>query len=260
MLKRMVKKILQVSGLRPDNYPFDSFGNFYSKKDMVFLGSKYGGWFIPANFSIHKEDACYFVGAGEDVTFDCSVAAFFPCNVDIFDPTPKAVAHFKKLESQVGSGGSVSAWKNMREFNAVSSSVFERISFHPFGVAGADGKNKFFLPANPDHVSCSIVNLQKTEDYFIAECFTLKTIMNKLGHVDIKLLKIDIEGAEYQVIDSIIKNNTFPSLLAIEFDELHTEMDSNAVNRVGDYVKKIIDSGYSYIFRDGCNLVFLREI
>lgn len=259
MLKRIIKKLLRIARVKNDTYSFDALGSFYKKEDMVFLGSQYGGWYIPEDIKIDKDDVCYFVGAGEDITFDCSIAAFYPCKVHIFDPTPKSIIHFNALESQIIKGEPISSWKNMNEYNSISGSVFEKISFYPWGVAGEDGEQKFFLPSNPDHVSCSIVNLQKTEKYFTAECFTLKSIMHKLGHYNLKILKIDIEGAEYQVIDNMITTEKFPYLLAIEFDELHTEMDKMALSRVDEYVRKIISSGYNYIFRDSCNLVFIRK-
>ncbi len=41
--------------------------------------------------------------------------------------------------------------------------------------------------------------------------------MKQLGHEEIDILKMDIEGAEYGVIEDIIKKSIFPRQILIEF-------------------------------------------
>jgi len=41
--------------------------------------------------------------------------------------------------------------------------------------------------------------------------------MQEHGHTHIDLLKIDIEGAEYQVLDNMLHENILPTILCIEF-------------------------------------------
>ncbi|MGL1863427.1 MAG: FkbM family methyltransferase [Pseudodesulfovibrio sp.] len=82
-------------------------------------------------------------------------------------------------------------------------------------------------PKNPDHVSCSTGNLQKRDEYFEAECLTLNSIHNRLNHDEISLLKMDIEGAENAVIGDLVESWELPEILCIEFDEVHTPLDSN---------------------------------
>ncbi len=68
------------------------------------------------------------------------------------------------------------------------------------GLAGTDEELKFFMPKDPSHVSCSTANLQKTDSYFTAQCHRLSTLMAQQGDARIDLLKMDIEGGEYDVI------------------------------------------------------------
>jgi hypothetical protein len=41
---------------------------------------------------------------------------------------------------------------------------------------------------------------------------------NEIDHIDI--LKLDIEGAENQVIPSLLKKRIFPTQILVEFDEI----------------------------------------
>jgi len=67
------------------------------------------------------------------------------------------------------------------------------------------GRGSFFhAPANAAHISHSLVNLQKTSgDGFKARCRKPTSIMREPGHDHIDLLRIDIEGAEYAVLNSM---------------------------------------------------------
>ena len=52
------------------------------------------------------------------------------------------------------------------------------------------------------------------------ETLTLATVMQRLGHDRVDLLKIDIEGFEYEVIEQMIAAGTLPKCLLVEFHHL----------------------------------------
>lgn len=54
-------------------------------------------------------------------------------------------------------------------------------------------------------------------DCVTVDAFTLETMTKKLNHQQIDLLKMDIEGAEYDVIENMISSALRPKLLLIEF-------------------------------------------
>ena len=85
---------------------------------------------------------------------------------------------------------------------------------------------KFFPPKNPEHVSHSISNWQKGETdsnkSIEVETITVKKIMEDQKIDELELIKLDIEGAENQVLPNLIKNKIFPNQILVEFDELHT--------------------------------------
>ena len=67
---------------------------------------------------------------------------------------------------------------------------------------------RFFSPKDKSHVSHSIVNLQETEDYFEARCMTLRRMCGWLHLQQVRLQKVDIEGAQYEVLRSVTHAQT----------------------------------------------------
>jgi FkbM family methyltransferase len=227
-------------------------------KKLLRLGTKYGGRIIPVDAGLTADSVCYSVGAGEDISFDCALVERFHCQVRVIDPTPRAIQHFKNLEKAVMSGQRFPVNNSIEDYYSVTAEDFRRLRFAPVGLADKDVELKFYLPQNPAHVSCSTVNLQKTEGYFTAQCFRLSSLMQQFGDTSIDLLKMDIEGAEYTVIRDIVATKLFPSVLLVEFDEAHTPMDSEASTRIKYHIDALERAGMRCIAVDGCNASFIR--
>jgi FkbM family methyltransferase len=226
---------------------------------LVRLGTAYGGWLLPIDFLLTMQSVCYCIGAGEDISFDCALAKKFHANIRIVDPTPKAIEHFKNLECAVASQQAFAINNSSDEFYDITQSDFARIRFLPYGLADTDVEQKFYKPKNPDHVSCSVVNLQKTDDYFIAQCYTLRTLMRQCGDTQLDLLKMDIEGGEYAVIKNLVEMQLLPRLFLIEFDETHTPLDDRAGHRIQTHINLLLDAGMQCIALDDSNAVFLKK-
>jgi FkbM family methyltransferase len=198
------------------------------------------------------------VGAGEDISFDCALVRHFSCRVRIIDPTPRAIKHFRHLGEAAREGKRFPVNNSATDFYDISTADFARLSFLPVGLSDQDVELKFYLPKNPAHVSCSAVNLQKTDDYFTAQCHRLSTVMTQQGDINVDLLKMDIEGAEYMVIRDMLASKVLPRLLLIEFDEAHTPMDGDAGLRIEDHIRQLVRAGMRCIAVDGCNATFVR--
>lgn len=229
-----------------------------STKNLTRLGTSYGGWIIPSNLKLSENSICYLAGAGEDISFDCALIKKFKCSIRIIDPTPRAIAHFEKLKECIESGLPFSLNNSLEDYYNLSLSDLSKIRFLSVGISDLDKKLKFYLPQNPSHVSCSIANLQKTDDFFLAQCYRLGTLMKMLGDSSIDLLKIDVEGAEYRVIKDIVSSNLLPRVLLVEFDEIHTPIDLNAGNRIKEHIDILIDAGMRCIAIEDSNATFIR--
>jgi FkbM family methyltransferase len=188
--------------------------------DTVELGNIRASWYVPIDI-LQKGSICYCVGAGEDISFDIALADR-ELRVYTFDPTPRAVAYVNLVHDA-------------------------RIHFYPYGVWSANESKRFYAPHKSEYVSHSILNLQKTKEFFDAECKTLKTIMQELGHTHLDMLKLDIEGAEYEVIRSMLADGIYPKVLCVEFDEVHTSLDRHYRTRIRKCCKLLSKAGYNLI-------------
>jgi hypothetical protein len=87
------------------------------------------------------------------------------------------------------------------------------------GVADFDGVAEFYPPANPRHISHSLVQHSRVRAEGVRTEFRqLGTIMKHFGHNSIDLLEMDIEGGEYAIIiKDIVQNNLSVCQLCVEF-------------------------------------------
>ena len=237
---------------RDGQFVFDKYRHDTGHR-MEMIGTHYGGWCVPVEL-IDEDWICYCVGAGEDISFDLGLIESFGCRVFAFDPTPRALAHFESTKRAVEEGRSAPINNNPEQCYQASSDIFSRMAFYPVGLWKKAKRMKFFAPQDPSHVSHSILNLQKTDRYFVADCKPLDLLMRELGHSRIDLLKLDIEGAEHSVARSIIKNgNIRPKILAIEFDQPVT------LYRMMDTMLRLTEAGYVPVNLNGWDMTFLRQ-
>jgi FkbM family methyltransferase len=181
------------------------------------FGSHYFGLDVAVK-SLGKNSVVYSFGVGEDASFDIALIQRFGMDVYAFDPTPKSIA-----------------W-------ARSQSLPSQFKLFEYGIADFDGNIYFNPPENPAHVSYTILDRPKTKANKIsAPVKRLATIMRELGHSDIDLLKMDIEGAEYGVIDDIDKAGLRPKQLLVEF---HHRFPSVGVQKSRDAITKLKSMGY----------------
>lgn len=164
------------------------------KRDKQWIGNSYGGFYL-ANNSINKDSIIYSIGIGEDVSFDLDIIEKYSCKVFAFDPTPKSVN-----------------WVNKNVTN-------NNFNFSPIGISKEKGSRLFYLPKNDKHVSGSLEKISTINEEMAVELEfdTLKNQMIKYNHKKIDLLKMDIEGSEYDVIDSILNEKIEIDQILVEF-------------------------------------------
>jgi FkbM family methyltransferase len=206
------------------------------RTDMRQIGTRYGGWSIPTDL-ITAKSICYCVGCGEDISFDLGLIERFGCDVFAFDPTPRAVQHVK-----------------------THAPANPRYHFSPVGLWDNGERLKFYAPSNPKDVSHSLLNLQKTNDYIEIPVERLSTLMRLNQHNRLDLLKLDIEGAEYKVLDSITEDKLEIGILCVEFDEFWNPLDKDFLQRIRHYVDKILAQGFLMVDAPGNgNYTFLKK-
>jgi len=144
--------------------------------EIVSLGTDYGGWHIPDGV-LNAESVCYCIGAGADISFDLELIHRYGARVRSFDP--------------------VQAY----EARALKDSQGEpRFTFIRAAVATCDGPIRLQRTHHPGSASVSAAGLYDTDSWFEAPGRTLSSLMGELGDTRIDLLKLDVEGAEYDIV------------------------------------------------------------
>jgi len=217
----------------------------------VRYGTAYGGWHLPDPVELTETSVCILVGAGEDISFDVAIARMFKSQVIIADPTPRAVHHFYQLLTAVTSRQPMLINNSTNDMYECDYQDLERIRFTPVGLSDVDAVQRFYLPVNPEHVSCSITNIQDTSDYFEAPCVRLVTLLKQQKVETLDLLKLDIEGAEHRVIRDMLSSAIFPRILLVEFDDRNPPQLAATLARLRLHK-------YSLVHAEGNNTLFIR--
>lgn len=234
-IRKAMRKVSRIVLLQ---FNIDSITKFKIHKipSLTHIGSHYGGWIVPSDL-FDEESICYCAGVGEDITFDIGLIKRFDCKVFAFDPTPRAIDHVGEEADDL-----------------------DRYKFFPWGLWDENTEKEFYAPQNPSHVSHSILNLQSTDSGFTAEVKRLSNIMDTLGHDELDLLIIDIEGAEYKVINSIVEDNLDIKVLCVEYDEVYNPLDRDYVSRIKKSLSKLRKSHYKIVASDNKgNYTLVRE-
>jgi FkbM family methyltransferase len=227
--------------------------------NMLTIGSAYGSWTIPDGV-ITDHSVCYLAGAGEDISFDTGLVERYRCAVFLLDPTPRARVHFDTVIAGARNGTRIPVNNSTTEYYRLSPQHADRLTFLNLGLWDQDDDLRFYSPKNPSHVSHSALNLQKTTDFFTARVERLSHLMQRMGHTAIDLLKIDIEGAEYKVLDSILEDRVRVRILCVEYDEAHNALAGNYLRRIRSSVTRLVQAGYTVVHAtEDHNYTFLRN-
>jgi hypothetical protein len=172
--------------------------------------------------------------------------------VHIFDPTPRAGLHFEELANNLKQGQPTKCSTSATGFYPeYPSELAERLHFHPLGIWNEDTTLRFFAPQNEAHVSHSLVNLQHSERHIEVPVRRLSSLMQELGHRKIDLLKLDIEGAEYQVLQSLLEDKIEVDILCIEFDEsAANHFDTKYLQRIESSLQSLLAAGFRAVAKE----------
>lgn len=161
--------------------------------DTLVFGDEYEGWAI-AEHKTSKDSIVYSFGIGEDISFDLGIIEQFGCYVFGFDPTPKSAA-----------------WISQQRLP-------QQFVFHRLGIGATDGEVKFYPSAKESGVSFSAEPTPGCDlPPVIAPVRRLSSILNFTGHSSIDILKMDIEGFEYEVIADLTQTHIRPGQILVEF-------------------------------------------
>jgi FkbM family methyltransferase len=182
------------------------------------IGSAYGSHTVVRD-GLDARSIVYSFGVGEDVSFDFGLIERYGCLVHAFDPTERSIAWARANVDHL-------LWK-----------------LHPIGIAADDGEAAFTSPAEKSHVSFfrATEESARSQDTVQLTVRSLPSIMQDLSHDRIDLLKMDIEGFEYEVLRALLDGPIRPSQIAVEF---HHRMYGYTAAATNDAVTALRQNGY----------------
>ena len=207
------------------------------KNDISIPVIKDGGWwFTPEGLT--ADSIVYSLGVGDDIDFDLAVIEKYGVLVHAFDPTPSSIDMLDARD------------------------LPQQFVFHPWAVAASDGSLTFYPRLKEDGTKSDVMYTMIAEEETVDDAievpaYSLSTISEKLGHERIDLVKMDIEGAEYEVLDSLLSWSIKPTQLLVEF---HHRFPGIGLEKTADIIERLRDAGYKVfaISEIGREVSFLR--
>jgi FkbM family methyltransferase len=234
------------------------------REGLVRLGTKYGGWaFIDAPDL--PSSTIISAGAGEDISFDLEFARRYNANIVLIDPTPRARAHVTSVMARIHAGepatgpllrtgGQIDPWSY-----DISGLRDGQIRLVPLALWPEEGLVPFYEPVQRVDDSYSIVNLQNSRRSISVNARPLHLILKQQKIDNLPLLKLDIEGAEIEVLRDMMARTIYPEQLLVEFDEMHTPSRRSA-KRIHSTIGLLKDHAYRLAHFDGqANFLFIKE-
>jgi len=198
----------------------------------------FGDWCIdPAG--IDAESIVYSLGVGEDIEFDQGMIEHFGATIHAFDPTPNSIQ-----------------WVKERVDN-------DCFVFHPVGISDHDGESRIFPRVNrkgkKSRAMYTVADQGVEVEGINVKMQRLQTTMAELGHPRIDILKMDIEAAEYAVIDDLLQSNLDVRQILVEF---HHRFESVGKAKTLQAIKRLNSAGYRIFFISdlGREYSFVRDI
>jgi FkbM family methyltransferase len=182
-------------------------------------GQNGGAWMIcPDN--LNDESVIYSFGVGRNISFDLDLIEKTGATVHAFDPTPRSIDWVKQQSTP------------------------PQFVFHDYGIADFDGELKFYPPRRERSSHYAPVKRYKDaslQEFVLGPVHRLSTIMEKLGHDRVDLLKIDIEGGEYDVIDNLVSGTVTIAQIMLEF---HHDYSAIPIEKTLQAVSQLRDVGF----------------
>ncbi len=214
-----------------------------SFNNLISIGTQYGGWTIPDNL-LNKSSICYLAGAGEDISFDVGIAEKYQSQAYIFDPTPRSKMHFEELKDKVSNNEKMPINNDNSKHYDIKIENLDYLHFEDIGLSDESTEMKFFQPEDPQNISHSLTDYQNTSKYILVKVERLRDIMKKNGHDELDLLKLEIAGAEYPVIDSIIEDDLKIKTIIVQFDAVSYYSGNKSLKKAYIAIKKLMKFGY----------------
>ena len=172
-------------------------------------------------------------GAGKNISFELELLKRFKATIHLFDPTQTGITTVLKAGPQEG------------------------LHFHQVALSNYDGTLQLFFPVDPMEGSFTKAvhradHVQTTE----FPCRSIPSLVKELGCTKIDILKLDIEGAEYEVLDDVLGHRIPVDQICVEF---HHFFDSIPKSTTDKMMSRLVEANYVRIHRSEVNYTFIHK-
>lgn len=215
---------------------YTSFDEFYQglndvNKATVRCGRGASFQVVPALLEGKKNAVAYSFGVGFDYSFELELVEKYGLKVYAFDPSPGVK---EEMTHQV---------------------LPERLEYYAYGLSDVDAVKTFYQPSSGTDYSeyfASWTSAEKTE----MQVYRLATLMEKLGHKHLDLLKMDVEGSEYLALPDILNSGVTFDQLCIE---THARIFPDSVEKIR-WIKTLLNEhGYLLVSNKRQEQTYIHE-
>src|SRR6202046_2406429 len=202
-----------------------SYDSLYSRslpdKETIGVLSQ---WTIVTH-GLRPDAVIYSGGVGEDITFEQEVIRRCGVKIHIFDPSPVAASTIARANT-------------------------DHLLFKPIGLAASTVAN---FSIGGGTASSTWLKAGGSETH---PCTSLAREMELHGHDFIDLLKIDIEGFEYEVLESCLSQRIPIHQICVEFHDFFPEIPKATTRKM---IHALRSQGFDLIHRHRHDHTFLRR-
>jgi len=185
--------------------------------------------------SVRTIAVVYSVGIGKDISWDEEMLAKFQTQQHGWDPTPTAIEFMKTKQHLTG------------------------FTYHEFGLGSEDGTVDVVLPNDNGATVSYRVTEQEQEGWsrISIPVLSLDSMMKMNGHEHLDILKFDIEGAEFDMIEkwAAMNYNLRADQVLIEFHERFFDNSEQLLARAHKNLKKL---GFQLYHATSQEYVFIK--
>ena len=179
-----------------------------------------------------KHPVVYSGGVGKNITFELELINRFDATIYAFDPTETGI----------------------KTINALPTS--NRLHFYQVALSDIDGILELNLPVNIQEGSYTKGVFKGDQNFKTGfPCRKISSLMNELGHSKLDILKIDIEGSEYEVINNVLDEKIEFDQLCVEFHHFFKSIPRKATS---DILKRLKMEGYQLFHKRELDFSFCK--
>ncbi len=208
------------------------------------LGTRYGGWWVDTRL-VGPQPLLIDCGLGEDISFPAAfLQRFAGAHVIGVDPNPRSLAYCR---AHCPPGMEILA-------NAFWTSSGEDIAFHlprgqdqlPKGADGVSGS----LDASHEYVEGG----QRIE----TQTVDLDALLARAGRQDCDILKLDVEGAEYALLEALVASGRIRAARQV-LVEFHHGVTRHTLDDTRRIVASMTAAGFRLVHSENRNYIFRRD-